>query len=165
MPGPNTKLAVATIAVLLPFNLGEADPLPPALTYRPLPLQPFSAVKAQDQKQKPAVMQKQTSLLEERYDLRDIPAGDVMMSGGHKAVQQGVRVKLPGGVTWEELAKMAPDEIRSKDLLPQGFLPLPHVKQAAGGQVFPRAQIDIIQRAGFTNSRTPFSLICGQQLR
>lgn len=121
MPGPNTKLAIATIAVLLPFNLGQADPLPPDLTYRPLPLQPFSAVKDQDQRQKPAVMQKQTSLLEERYDLRDIPADDVMMSGGRKAVQQGVRVKLPDGVTWEELAKMAPDEIRSKDFCQKAF--------------------------------------------
>ena len=61
----------------------------------------------------------------------------VMMSGGGKPVQAGVRVKLPPGVTWESLAAMSPDEIRERGLLPEGFLPLPHVKQATGGQVFP----------------------------
>ena len=39
---------------------------------------------------------------------------------------------------------MSPDEIRDRDLLPPGFMPLPHVKQATGGQVFPNMQIDEI---------------------
>lgn len=145
MPGRNINFAIATIAVFLPFSLGRADPLPPDMTYRPLPAQPFSAVKDQDQKQKRGVMQQQKALLERRYDLRDRPAADVMMSGGRKAVQEGVRVRLPDGMTWEKLGQMKPEEIRSKGLLPEGFLPLPHVKQAAGGQVFPQTQIDTIQ--------------------
>jgi cytochrome c peroxidase len=41
---------------------------------------------------------------------------------------------------------MPPDEIRQKGLLPSGFLPLPHVKHATGGQVFPDRQIDEIRR-------------------
>jgi cytochrome c peroxidase len=41
---------------------------------------------------------------------------------------------------------MPPDEIRQKGLLPAGFLPLPHVKHATGGQVFPDRQIDEIRR-------------------
>ena len=41
---------------------------------------------------------------------------------------------------------MSPDEIRDRGLLPAGFLPLPHVKQATGGQVFPNEQIDEIGR-------------------
>src|SRR5436190_17895051 len=41
---------------------------------------------------------------------------------------------------------MSPDEIRQKGLLPPGFLPLPHVKHATGGQVFPDRQIDEIRR-------------------
>jgi cytochrome c peroxidase len=69
------------------------------------------------------------------------------MSGGRKAVQDGVRVKLRPGTSWEELAQMTPDEIKAKDLLPHGFMPLPHPKQSAGGQVFPQLQIDEIQRA------------------
>jgi len=61
-------------------------------------------------------------------------------------VQDGVRVKLPEGDTWDGLAAMSPAEIREKGLLPQGFLPLPHVKQASGGQVFPNDQIDAIAK-------------------
>jgi len=41
---------------------------------------------------------------------------------------------------------MSPDEIRQRGLLPTGFMPLPHVKQATGGQVFPKNQIDEIER-------------------
>ena len=61
----------------------------------------------------------------------------VKMSGVTKAVRDGVRVKLPGGIGWDVLATMRPDEIRDRNLLLPGFMPLPHVKQATGGQVFP----------------------------
>ncbi len=122
-----------------------ADPLPPDTTYRPLPTLPFSVVKANDEAQKPAVQQRQAALLAARYDLADRPS-DVMMSGGRKAVQAGARVKLPAGATWDGLAKMAPEEIRNRGLLPEGFRPLPHVKQSTGGQVFPTLQIDEIAR-------------------
>jgi cytochrome c peroxidase len=91
-------------------------------------------------------MERQRTLLAERYDLENRPAKGVMMSGGRKAVQQGVRVKLPRGLTWEQLAAMSPDEIREKDLFPQGFLPLPHVKQLAGGMIFPKLEIAEINK-------------------
>ncbi len=146
MPGSSFRHFVTTIVILLPGSLAQADPLPPDLTYRPLPVQPFSAVREQDQKQKPTVMEQQKELLERRYDLRDQPSADTMMSGERKAVQEGVRVKLPEGMSWEKLGQMKPEEIKSKGLLPEGFLPLPHVKQAAGGQVFPQRQIDVIQQ-------------------
>jgi cytochrome c peroxidase len=76
-----------------------------------------------------------------------------MMSGGRRSVQGGVRVKLPKGVTWDQLAAMTPDEVRAKGLLPAGFLPLPHVKQATGGQVFPDEQINEIQKQEQRNLR------------
>lgn len=136
-------LAAGTAATLFSFN-ALSDPLPPDLTYRPLPTQPFSEVKDQDEAMKPSVMQRQRDLLSKRYDLADRPMDGVMMSGGMKSVQAGVRVKLPDGATWDSLAGMKPAEIRDKGLLPEGFLPLPHVKQATGGQVFPQTQIDII---------------------
>jgi len=123
-----------------------SDPLPPDATYRPLPTLPFSEVKARDEAQKARVMQRQADLLNQRYDLSDRPMSSAMMSGGRRAVQDGVRVKLPEGVTWESLAAMRPEEIRQKGLLPPGFLPLPHVKQPTGGQVFPNRQIDEIRR-------------------
>src|SRR3954454_12860741 len=48
---------------------------------------------------------------------------------------------------------MSPDEIRQRGLLPTGFMPLPHVKQATGGQVFPNNQIDEIGRQEARNLR------------
>ena len=122
-----------------------ADPLPPDASYRPLPTLPFGAVKANDEAAKSAVMQRQQGLLEQRYDLSDKPISGQMMSGNRKPVQAGVRVKLPEGVTWDSLATMTPDQIRERSLFPAGFLPLPHVKQPTGGQVFPNNQINEIR--------------------
>jgi len=130
----------ASAASLAAFS----DPLPPDLTYRPLPTQPLSSVRANDEAQKPKVMERQQTLLNQRYDLSDKPMPDVSMSGGLKKVQAGTRVKLPDGITWDSLANMSPDEIRDKNLLPEGFRPLPHVKQTTGGQVFPQKEIDEI---------------------
>ncbi len=138
-----TAIGFATViaAALASAFAATSDPLPPDSTYRPLPTQPFSKVKENDEAQKPAVMERQRALLEQRYDLANRPVAGVMKSGGRKAVQQGVRVRLPEGVTWDSLAGKEPNEIREKNLLPKGFIPLPHVKQATGGQVFPDDQI------------------------
>src|SRR4051812_17544672 len=95
--------APAAFAVLIAV---AADPLPPDATYRPLPTRPFSSVKADDEAQKPQVMQRQNALLSERYDLSNRPMPGVMMSGGKKAVQGGVRVRLSSGATWDRLAGM-----------------------------------------------------------
>jgi cytochrome c peroxidase len=134
---------------LLLWNLGAAqapspEPPPKGPTYLPVVEVDFATVRAGDVAAKPDVMQRQRTLLADRYDLSDRPATGVMMSGGRKAVQQGVRVKLPAGVTWEQLATMSPDEIRAKDLFPRGFLPLPHVKHETGGMVFPDFEINEI---------------------
>ena len=135
---------------LLVYGLGAAQapqtPPPSGKTYFPVVEQDFAKVRADDLAAKPTVMQRQRTLLAERYDLGNRPAQGVMMSGGRKAVQQGVRVKLPAGLTWERLAAMSPDEIREKDLFPQGFLPLPHVKHATGGMIFPAFEITEINK-------------------
>jgi cytochrome c peroxidase len=94
---------------------------------------------------KPKVMQRQQALLEERYDLTDRPAAGIKMSRG-KAVQAGVRVKLPKGVTWEQLGAMPADEVKRRGLWPKGFLPLPHPKHAEGGMVFPAFHIAEVRR-------------------
>lgn len=104
----------------------------------------FASVMKKDQEAKPTVMDAHQTLLERRYDLSDKPS-KVMMSGDRKAVQEGVRVKLPDGVTWDDLAAMSPAEIRDKGLFPEGFLPLPHAKHATGGMVFPEDQIERIK--------------------
>lgn len=137
------RILVASLAGALFASVAVA--VPPSSTYRPLPEKPFTEVKAADEAAKPKIMARQRKTLEARYDLADRPLDGVMMSGGRKPVQGGVRVRLPKGTSWDALAGMTPDEIRKRGLLPQGFKPLPHVKQPAGGQVFPQTQIDRIR--------------------
>src|SRR5580700_9040936 len=84
----------------------------------------FAAILARMSTAKPEIMKRQQTLLEERYDLSDNPAPGVTMSH-NKPVQQGVRVKLAPGVTWDQLAKMTPEQVRDRDIFPAGFLPLP----------------------------------------
>src|SRR3954451_22879993 len=139
------RLGLYADAVAFMALAALADSLPPDASYRPLPTLLFGAVKANDEAAKPAVMQRQQTVLEQRYDLGDHPIPGQMMSGGRKPVQAGVRIKLPAGVTWDDLAAMTPDQIRERGLFPSGFLPLPHVKQATGGQVFPNTEINEIR--------------------
>lgn len=97
------------------------------------------------QAEKSKFAQRQQALLAERYDLTDRPAKDSTMSRG-KPVQEGVRVKLPAGMTWEQLANMSPEEVNSRQLWPAGFLPLPHPHHEAGGMVFPKFLIEETKR-------------------
>ncbi len=115
-----------------------------ATSYAPVAgTEAFDAVKARMEAAKPEIMARQMALLEERYDLSDRPMKGVT-SGRGKAVQDGVRVKLPEGVSWEDLAAMKPEDIKAKDLWPKGFLPLPHMNHPEGGMVFPKKHIDEI---------------------
>jgi cytochrome c peroxidase len=94
---------------------------------------------------KPAIEKRQADLLGERYDLSDRPAAGVTMERG-KALQEGIRVKLPEAMTWEKLASMSPEEIREKNLFPKGFYPLPHPNHPEGGMLFPHFEIDEIKK-------------------
>jgi cytochrome c peroxidase len=122
----------------------EVDPV--GETYMPVVIEEdFQTIMTRESEEKQKFMDRQMELLNRRYDLSDRPS-DVMMSGEKKYVQEGVRVKLPDGVSWEQLAEMSPSEIKEKDLFPEGFLPLPHAKHETGGQVFPEDQIEEIER-------------------
>lgn len=101
----------------------------------------FEALFEKSVNEKPEVMARQLELLELRYDLSDDPAEDVSMARG-KPVQEGVRVRLPEGVTWEYLASLSPEEVRAYGLFPAGFLPLPHPLHGVGGMLFPEVVID-----------------------
>jgi cytochrome c peroxidase len=115
-------------------------------SYQPIAIdQSFAARMGEDVAAKPGVEREHQALLNERYDLSDHPAQGVTLEHG-KPLQEGVRVRLPQGVTWEQLAAMTPDEIRDRGLWPKGFLPLPHPKHATGGFVFPQEEIDAIKR-------------------
>ncbi|MHB8876177.1 MAG: cytochrome B6 [Myxococcaceae bacterium] len=95
--------------------------------------------------EKPKQGQEQKALLEARYDLVSRPVKGVTMTRG-KAVQGGVRVKLPRGQTWEKLASMSPAAMRQAGLWPQGFLPLPHPFHEEGGMLFPEFHIKEIRK-------------------
>ena len=105
----------------------------------------FDKIAARMEAAKPKIEERQAALLQERYDLKDKPAKGVAMSKG-KAIQEGVRVKLPQtsnhGKIWPA---MTPEDIREKGLWPKGFLPLPHPNHAEGGMFFPQYHIDKVK--------------------
>lgn len=105
----------------------------------------FKTMVARLQQEKAEFAKRHAALLAARYDLADQPADGVTMSRG-KPVQQGIRVKLPKGVTWQQLAAMKPADIKAKDLWPEGFFPLPHPHHEAGGMLFPKPLIDETKR-------------------
>jgi cytochrome c peroxidase len=114
-------------------------------SYAPVDItEPFSAI-LRLSAQKPAAEREHTVVLNERYDLSNRPAASVTMDRT-KPVQEGVRVKLTAGTTWESLVDMTPEQIRDGNLFPSGFLPLPHPKHQEGGMVFPRFLINEIKR-------------------
>ncbi len=117
-----------------------------ATSYAPVDIkEDFASIMARMKAAKPAVEKKHMELLNLRYDLSNRPAKGVTMSRG-KAVQEGVRIKLLQGMTWEKLAAMGPEEIREKDLFPAGLFPLPFPNHPEGGMLFPKFQIDEIKK-------------------
>jgi cytochrome c peroxidase len=115
-------------------------------SYMPVVIQEdFAGIMSRMSAAKAGIMQRQKSLLEDRYDLSDRPASGVTMSRG-KPVQEGVRVKLSSGMTWEKLGQMSPEQIRERDVFPHGFMPLPHPNHPEGGMIFPKFHIDEIKK-------------------
>src|SRR4029450_13116344 len=77
---------------------GQDDPL--------VKTEPLASVIQRTQKEKPTFAKRQEDLLAARYNLANRAAPGVTMSRG-KAVQDGVRVKLARGMTWDKLAAMS----------------------------------------------------------
>lgn len=133
-------------AVLTALGLVHAESAKKATSYSPVVItEPFETIMKRMKAAKPQVMKRQMELLKKRYDLADRPAQGVKMSRG-KPVQEGVRAKLPAGMTWEKLAEMTPQQIREKNLFPEGFYPLPHPNHPEGGMLFPKFHIDEIKK-------------------
>src|SRR5712672_3661671 len=137
----------ATAGVILAVGVAYAQQGPRGKTsYMPVDItEPFSAIFARLSAQKAEVTREHMALLNERYDLSNRPAAGITMHRT-KPVQEGVRVKLPAGKTWEALTNMSPEQIRDQNAFPKGFYPLPHPKHQEGGFVFPRFLIDEIKR-------------------
>ena len=140
-------VGLATLVMMLVTGVARAQATgKQATSYAPVAIkEDFASIMARMTAAKPEIMKRQMDLLNERYDLSDRPAKGVTMSRG-KAVQEGVRIKLPKGMTWEALAAMSPEEIREKDLFPAGFFPLPFPNHPEGGMLFPKFLIDEIKK-------------------
>jgi len=140
---------LVALAIASAATAGQQANKPPdraKTSYIPVAIEEdFASVMKRMAGEKDGIMKRQMDLLNERYDLANRSARGVTMSGG-KPVQEGVRVKLPRGMTWEKLASMSPDEIRKQGAFPKGFLPLSHPNHPEGGMVFPQFHIDEILR-------------------
>jgi len=131
----NQPIAPPTVAeLMLPGPVG-------ASSYAPVIEQPLEQVMPRMFAEKPAIMERQRALLDARYDLTDRPHPTATMAKG-KPVQTGVRVQLPPGISWDQLAKTSAQQIRTDGLFPSGFLPLPHPNHPEGGMLFPQFHID-----------------------
>ncbi len=148
-----SRKVVATVIVLLSVSAGagtlgarmQGPGSRPSSYQFPVAEPPFRETFAKGTAAKAGVMARQMALLNSRYDLSDHTAAGVRMSRG-KAIQEGVRVRLPAGTTWDALAAMTPEEIKARGLYPAGFLPLPHPNNPTGGMVFPKFAIDEIKK-------------------
>ena len=107
------------------------------------PGQPPDEITKQDIADKPKVMAAQRQLLESRYNLQPRLDPSAKMSRG-KPLPVGPTARLKDGTTWERLAAMSPQQIKSANAFP--YPTLPHPKHASGGQVFPAAQIAMFPR-------------------
>jgi len=107
------------------------------------PFQTFQEIYEADVAARPKLKAAQLALLASRYDLTPRLDPEATMTRG-KPLPVGPTARLADDLTWEKLAAMSPDEIRQKGVFP--YPALPHPKQATGGQVFPRMQIDMFPR-------------------
>jgi len=112
-------------------------------SFTPVVEEPFEVVRARDKAAKSRVNAAAQKLLEQRYDLRRRVDESVKMTRG-KPIPVGPTAKLKGGVTWEQLGRMSPNEIRQKDLFP--YIPLPHPNHPVGGMIFPQTEIKSLPR-------------------
>jgi len=112
-------------------------------SYTPVVEEPFEVVRARDKAAKSRVNAAAQKLLAERYDLTRRVDESVRMTRG-KPIPVGPTAKLKGGMTWEQLGRMTPEDIQQKDLFP--YLPLPHPNHPVGGMLFPQTEIKALPR-------------------
>jgi cytochrome c peroxidase len=142
-------MALTATTALASLTVAYAQQLPPQrseTSYVPVDIkEPFQTTLSRMKAAQPAVQKRQADLLAERYDLANRPATGVTMTRG-KPLQDGVRVKLPAGTSWEQLAGTTPADIRERNLFPKGFYPLPHPNHPEGGMVFPKFEIEELKK-------------------
>lgn len=115
----------------------------PPSSFTPVVEEPFPVVLKRDKAAKARVMAEHQKRLEARYDLSRRVDQNVKMTRG-KPIPVGPTARLAGGMTWEQLGRMSPQEIRDRGVFP--YIPLPHVVHSVGGMVFPQSSIKLLPR-------------------
>lgn len=93
----------------------------------------FEQIKAERLKVKADRAKEHMDMLNARYELSKKTSTAVIMSGG-KLIPIGPTANL-NKITWAELDKMTPDQIKMKGVFP--YKPLPFADHAEGGMLFP----------------------------
>lgn len=102
----------------------------------------FDQIKAARMAVKAERAKEHQEMLNSRYELSKKTDAAAVMSGG-KPLPVGPTAKLQG-VTWEELGKMTPEQIKEKGLFP--YKPLPFADHAEGGMLFPEMITKLLPR-------------------
>ena len=102
----------------------------------------FDQIKAARMAVKAARAKEHMELLNSRYSLAKKTTAEVLMSGG-KPIPVGPTANLRG-VTWEQLDKMGPEQIKEKGVFP--YKPLPFADHAEGGMLFPEMTTKLLPR-------------------
>ena len=102
----------------------------------------FDQIKAARMAVKAARAKEHMELLNSRYSLAKKTTSEVLMSGG-KPIPVGPTANLRG-VTWEQLDKMGPEQIKEKGVFP--YKPLPFADHAEGGMLFPEMTTKLLPR-------------------
>jgi cytochrome c peroxidase len=103
---------------------------------------PFEKIKADRMAVKAQRAKEHSEMLNARYTFSKKVNSDVLMSRG-KPIPVGPTAKLQG-VSWEQLDKMTPEEIKEKGLFP--YKPLPFADHAEGGMLFPEMITKLLPR-------------------
>lgn len=90
-------------------------------------------------RQKPLLTAERKAYMESRFDFSNAAIPGATMSGG-KPVMRGPIARLPQGVaSFEDLAALAPGEVRRRGLFP--YVPLSHMLQTTAHMVFPESWV------------------------
>jgi cytochrome c peroxidase len=157
---PWIRVSIVAVGLLVGARLvlGQ-DKGRPSGSYAPVDIhEAFSAVLARMSAAKSDFLRRQMALLDERYDFRDDHEPDTTTSRG-KPIQRGERVTLAQRITWNQLANLAPEQIKNRDIFPAGFLPLPHPNHPEGGMLLPKTEIDELNNQ-VSRNLTRFDLDC-----
>jgi cytochrome c peroxidase len=139
------KLTCFCISLIAIINVGDsfAQKTNMVSSYGPINQNArFDQIKAERMKVKSDRAMEHIALLNTRYDLSIKTSQETVMSGG-KPIPLGPTARLQG-ISWEELDKLTPEQIKMKGVFP--YKPLPFADHTEGGMLFPSMITKVLPR-------------------